>query len=67
MEANLLPANAEPRQLTADEMDLVSGGKCIIMPWVRIAITDCDWQADFIGGGVASGEHEHDIDSPIPR
>ena len=73
MEANLLPANAEPRQLTADEMDLVSGGKCIIMPWVRIAICAWgDWEADFIGGGTAYGQGDsdvsgHDIDSPIPR
>ena len=66
MEANLLPANAEPCQLTADEMDLVSGGMVIIMPWVRIAITQCGWEAE-VGGGKVSSSDEHDIDSPFPR
>ena len=70
MEANLLPANAEPSQLTADEMDLVSGGMVIIMPWVRIAITGCGWEADIGRMRINSDsepETEHDIDSPIPR
>jgi hypothetical protein len=66
MEANLLSANAEPRQLTADEMDLVSGGMVIIMPWVRIAITQCGWEAN-VGDRKVSSSDEWDLDSPLPR
>ena len=64
MEANLPSANAEPRQLMADEMDLVSGGMVIIMPWARIAITSCGWEAE-VGGRKFSSEDE--LDSPLPR
>ena len=67
MEANLRPANAEPSELTADEMDLVSGGD-MLDPWVKIFIcADGSWTADFIGGTRVNSSPFACADSPSPR
>jgi hypothetical protein len=66
MEANLLPANAESSELTADEMDLVSGGD-MLEPWVKIFIcADGSWSADFIGGTRVNSSPNACADAALP-
>ena len=57
--------NAEPCELTADEMDLVSGGD-ISLPYVTIFICNGGWDAEFAGGTRISGSRSC-LDGPLPR
>ena len=71
MEANLLPAIgiAKMRELTADEMDLISGAVTkISLPWVTIYVcNDGSWNADFVGGTTISSGPQVCLDAPLPR